>query len=768
MRYIYTAFLVILAAAACCEGDAGVYSRRWSRGDFEETIRLKDSWLNNDIGKGEYAPPPWTPMEVKGKNIACWGRVYIYDNSILPAQVVSAGKELFAERPVFVLHSADERLVFDEASVEIEMVHSGLVKVSAMAHSGPYTLRLDKEYEFDGMAKISLSLSGEQGCPPVDGFFLEFPLRTQKTILYNFTGARYGLEIQSRGGPLTPPLSDSGFIPEGGKILDTFREIIWLGDREAGLAWFAEGMKGWRIRNEKEIQSIGAAGPDPRIFRIKFADESFSPDESPLDIVFGLQATPMRPRPENFRSISKWSHYWGEERNIYWQWFWWEGEHILYQDTHAEKAKAHISEKRAKGMEVMPYSSVEYHGDRMFYMNEFGTVEYPGMKLREIMLWGNTWGDICPCTPPGPQKKSGTFMGYDKPPERALEIKNTALKNRSAGRIKGRSIEEVMSMEHFAEGEWMGELFMPRAVAYRFCPASSFQDYYIWMLHKAVRDTGLGAIYLDQQLRACLEARHGCGYIGYDGEWRGEAPIFAMREAVKRIYFVYYELNGRPPLIKWHCSQQMVIPAMSFIDIFWDGEAYDARGGERSLLNRHFYSEFMDEGVMQVPHMGKQFGFAADFLPVFTRVDPDFAPAPASVRDMMGLLMIHDSNVNAYWQTNHPRLIDFIQRKRLSYPLESMEVQYYWEEPGSVKISRGNVRHIIHYDDEHALLILFNWSGDTVLADIELDVPMLSSGAKGMKVTDVLSKHEIFRGGGQFEIDILPRDFRMMELKWDF
>jgi hypothetical protein len=358
-------------------------------------------------------------------------------------------------------------------------------------------------------------------------------------------------------------------------------------------------------------------------------------------------------------------------------------------------------------------------------------------------------------------------------PAEALERKNRAL-TRKANRLPGGNpLEELLARpRHSGPGEdWDDVLFKPATYPERFCYNSSFQDYYVWKLDELVRRTGLSSIYLDQQIYACVNPEHGCGYIDYKGEWAGQGNVFAMREMTKRIYMVFSRINKRYPEIMWHCSQQMVIPAMSFCTIYFDGEKYTSPNHTRSIMNHEFYSAFLTEEVMQVQHMGKPFGFVADFLPeinmVAARGLPIKSPTAATIRDMMGLLMIHDSHLDGMGHVYHPALVERIVGARLAYPLDKMKVAYYWEPDSGVAVSPRNVKFILHHDSEKALLILFNWSDDTILAEAALDYALLGLSAAGTpRVRDVLTGEPVETRGRTVATEMLPRDFRMMDVRW--
>ena len=761
--HLLAAALCLLVGQAAAQNAAGVpapvasaYTRKWTRAELEETLKASKEWLGNSLGKDEVAPPPWTPMAVAGQSIRCWGKLYRYGNSVLPVSMSSQGAELLSGKPEVRVKSGGRWIEFKSAEVTVERKHDGLVNVRTVSRAGSYILELDTGYEFDGMGKVRLRLSSSDG-GGAEGLQLDIPLQARRSVLFHLTGSRADIKVDGEliRGAAYPPMCDSGPVPAGGRRLDAFREIIWLGDREVGFCWFADSMEGWPIRDETDIQVITPEAGGGRSLRIKFADKPFSLAK-PHEWVFGIQATPMRPRPADFRTRVGW-----ETRTngapVQQRWRWGDGCYYPFQDTYPEQARADVEAERARGKEIMPTSSVEYFGMHRFSKNPYGPVSGPGLMQREVMFWKEQWDQM---------------RKVKESPEEALALKNRALSRQADCLPGGHTVDALLALpRHTAPGnDWDGVLWKPDTYPERFCYSSSFQDYYVWKLAELIKRTGLSALYLDQQLYACVNPDHACGYIGYQGEWTGQGNVFAMREMAKRIYIVFSQLNGREPQVMWHCSQQMVIPAMSFCSIYFDGEKYTSPNHARSIMNHEFYSAFLTEEVMQVQHMGKPFGFIADFLPeiisVAARGLPPSSPTVATTRDMMGLLMLHDSHIDGWGHAYHPALIERIVGARLSFPLDRMKVAYYWEAGSGVTTAPGTVKSILHYDGQKALLILFNWGDETVLAEAGLDPARLGVSAGGMRVKDVLTGEPIETRAHTLKADLLPRDFRMFEVKW--
>ncbi|MBI4023487.1 MAG: hypothetical protein HY360_00805 [Verrucomicrobia bacterium] len=670
------------------------YARKWTAEELGDELLNSAKWQNNQLGIATDVPKPWTPMRVNGPTIECWERSYEYRDSALPVQVTSRGEKLFAAPPRVVLTKNQKRFVFEKATVQIKLVNDGLVRVETVSQAGPYEVQIVAEYEFDGMAKIDMKLANPEGGESADGLALEFPIKPQHSSLFHITASTSG----------HPPATDSGFVPKEGMKMDEFRELVWLGDHTRGFCWFAESLENWPIKDENGIEVIEPARDGARLLRIKLADRPFTLGR-PLALVFGFQATPTRPRPDNFRFLADFNA-------MEWCWFWGDGPYTIWQSL-PDRAREQIQTARTKGREVMPCSSLMFYGQHHFAKSLFGDIPNPGLINREAMLWGPLW--------------SATTIPTEVPrvPER-----------------------------HTAPGEWYGKKFEPGGLD-GYCPASDFQNYYLWRLNDLIQKTSLGGLYLDQPAIRCSNAHHHCGYVNYRGQWTPRLPLFAMRQMIKRINRLFYDAHGKT-FIRWHCSNQILVPVMSFINIYWDGENY-ASG---PLRVSEFYSKLLNEGRLQTQHTGVPFGFAPDLLPEF---DGAYAPTPASVRDMMGLFMIHDSTSSPA-HSAHDALIRFLQDKRFGVDLANKQVLYYWNNDPRLKVSPATVKPILHFSPDGGLLVLFNWSDDPVDADVRLDPAGLGLGGN-LAVRDLVSETEFPVKDGTLRLPILPRDLRMLQLK---
>ncbi|MCM8769772.1 MAG: DUF6067 family protein [Candidatus Omnitrophica bacterium] len=675
------------------EKEEQAYKRKWSAQELGQTLLEASEWKKANVGITDKVPPPWSPLRVENQTVHCWGRSYQYQNSLFPARIISQDKVLVETPPYLILRGKKREYRLSAAEVEMEKINDGLVKVKTRTTTGPFSAEVTTDYEFDGMAKSELSLTCLEAPSELSRISLVIPLNSQYCRLYHYSASISG----------HAPASDSGYLSKKGFSLDFLREIVWIGDNWTGFSWFTESLENWPLKDEKNIQSLSQAGQENRLFTVKFGDKPLFL-QKPLRLVFGFAATPVKPRPTDFRNRS-----WSE--SVDWCWFWGDGQYYPFL-SNPEKARQQVEKARSKGKQVMPCSSITFHGLYRFYESYFGLVDNPGLKHRAMLLFEPIW------------RQTTIYSPLSLPADK-----------------------------HTADGLWFGKKFQPQGLT-SLCAASDFQDYYLCQLAKLVKETGLTAIYLDQPLYRCSNPHHGCGYINYRGEWTPRMPIWAMRNMLKRMYNVFVESHGQS-FIRWHSSNQIPVFLISFIDTFWDGENYGS--GPQKVFE--FYSQLLSEGKMQAQHTGLQFGFYPDLLPEF---EDRYAPTPASIYDMMGLFMVHDSTV---WPAHcrYPQLVKLIQEKRFSFPLEKMKVAYYWEKSTPVAVRPERVKWIFHYGQEKNLLVLFNWSDHWQTAQVRFSPEFLSN--TPLVAIDLLTGEKIpWPLKDTLILPICSRDLRLIEI----
>jgi hypothetical protein len=103
--------------------------------------------------------------------------------------------------------------------------------------------------------------------------------------------------------------------------------------------------------------------------------------------------------------------------------------------------------------------------------------------------------------------------------------------------------------------------------------ARGFADYYAAGVDRLLK-LGSDGIYndgLDSDLYPSQNLYAGSGYLDENEIPRPTVPIFAWRESFKRLYRMIKEHDPNGFIVN-HCSRQLVLPTMSFSDIYYTGE----------------------------------------------------------------------------------------------------------------------------------------------------------------------------------------------------
>jgi len=122
---------------------------------------------------------------------------------------------------------------------------------------------------------------------PADGLTLEIPVKAENAI------------YRHRVGPTWIPTS--GNVPPGEGVVDKTKWVpfVWLGDNDRGLFWFAENDAAWANGQAENAIEIVRQGQEI-VLRLNLLNKG---DKLPADwkLVFGLQATPVKPVPKDWR-----------------------------------------------------------------------------------------------------------------------------------------------------------------------------------------------------------------------------------------------------------------------------------------------------------------------------------------------------------------------------------------------------------------------------------------------------------------------------------
>ncbi len=304
-------------------------------------------WLNNKIGVTDKVLKPWTPLEAQSGTVKMWARDYNFGNNALPQQITSLG-ETVLQSPARLMVDG-KPLLAGNAKTD-EKTPARVVR-SGASQSGPWQVDWKCTAEYDGMLwyEVTLTPNGNQATA-LNSLALELPLRPETSGLYNASNGSFGLGGGESGA--TPAQWNSGW-----------KQVFWLGNERAGLCWFAESDQNWKLGNPRDALSF-SKNANGTLAKVQFvsAPKNIS---GPTTYRFGLQATPTRPMPENWRS-TQWSSRGSDSiatdkpfqptNSISW-WMEWSPKISSPFDIKPEAAQA-VAKYHEAGIKVIPYQAL--------------------------------------------------------------------------------------------------------------------------------------------------------------------------------------------------------------------------------------------------------------------------------------------------------------------------------------------------------------------------------------------------------------------------
>ena len=304
------------------------YSWSGQRGRCSKTFpRIHFPWENNSLGLEHTVYPPFEPIRVRGTTVAVVGRTYQMNSFGMFDSVQSKGRELLAAPIRVVCETAQGTVAWEKLEVSGKAEYADGAVFTARAVSSPVVVQTRSSIEEDGCVKIEMDLLPVAQPQEIQRLWIEIPLKDAEAPLFhyiadedtmrnNFGGAtprggRIVWDVESQ--PETPPTWRVEPGPQEGAIWDSsqvkhatgphagpFVAYLWLGAEERGLCWFGENDRGYVVDADTPTQVL-LREQDRLILCVNLIQRPIVLTET-RRIVFGLQASPTKPMPENWRS----------------------------------------------------------------------------------------------------------------------------------------------------------------------------------------------------------------------------------------------------------------------------------------------------------------------------------------------------------------------------------------------------------------------------------------------------------------------------------
>jgi len=267
--------------------------------------RRKFPWEGNKLGISESVPRPFIPVKVDGSTVEVVLRTYTINEFGLMDRIVADGREILAASMSITFALPDGKAgAWISKSVKAESNTETTARFVSHLVAPELTIETRTTVEYDGVAKVEMTLKPGKTSAPISSLWIDIPLNNAEVPLYHTYVDRNRINPSAYVPQGEGVVWTSNDAPRSGAWRNSFTPYIWVGAEGPGLAWFGENDRGYFTEkggSKKPIQELIRKG-EQLILRVYLVNKEVT-IKAPSSLVFGIQATPTKPMPENWRSI---------------------------------------------------------------------------------------------------------------------------------------------------------------------------------------------------------------------------------------------------------------------------------------------------------------------------------------------------------------------------------------------------------------------------------------------------------------------------------
>ncbi len=700
--------------------------------DFAFSIK-NYPFKNTKIGLTKMILPPYTPLKLTGSSSLDTVTVnYQYNGMALPEKIIVRQSEptvggefenvLSAPVQLIVKVNGKELSINPKALPQVKKQSGEEITLCGSVKNSKMQIAVDNRIEYDGLNNITLSIASVSGKVTVDTLALRIPLSEKQATLLHVIGDRNRIAT-AKSMPSGNGRIWSSMELKNSNLPGNFKPMIWVGNEDRGLTWYADSDENWSVDYSRPAQEIIRENGNLYL-QINFINRP-TVITAKRDIKFGILATPPKPLPENWKA---------------------------FEITSAVKGSNYY--KDWKFSPAMPnLDRIELISTRSPLVDAV----YSRCPLN--------WQDAKAFVSKVNKHINGTVMRYW-----CHDISGGPIAEYYRGEW-AHGAKGVFAMPGHDEKHYGDAAANPLNYTYWFINwrAKSYHDYCAWALDQFLKNLGEHSYYEDNQY---IKVGHyddvALIHFGEDAAGKGRyrnargnairrALITDMREYNRRIATVYAENNMRN-LSAVHKSTQMQIPAFTFVTFAMDGEQLPiVKPGMGD------YIDLFPLDYVRAHILGRQYGVIGFWLDQIKTADPERKIA----RSFFALTMIHELPVWAawMWQLNEAgmALPNKVWKLKSEFNMRKpTEFFPYWgnKHKPFYRVDSDNVVISLWKQQDRTLAVVTN-TGEAGEFNISLDTAKTVN-KKDFKITNYENKEVVAENTGNFKLNIPRHDFRIL------
>jgi hypothetical protein len=687
----------------------------------KELINKRFAWEHNKLGVSSKVFPPFKPLQVSGRDVKAVMRQYQFNDFGLWSKVTARSKELLAAPMNF---TCGEKWLAKKCRI----VSANQDKVIAEGEARTATFRLQtvSTLDYDGCMKVEMTLIPLQKNTEIKNLSLNIPLKSQVIHLMHIIKSG-----NIRSNPAITVPQGQGVVWKSldhgnGYMLGNMHPYIWLGEMDRGLAWFADNDRGWNTDDKTPAQELIRKN-GILTFKCNFIDKPLKLTK-PRKIVFGLQASPVKPMPADWRKTKyKIPPHGGS--NMYW------AIPTAYAGKYPVGNDWKIIDEMVKARKT---GIVDSKILEQWLKHNYAGASKDVMKMYRAHIRGGFYNMIA-----------------KNPKQPKLLYFEEHCQDRTSPEWE--VFQDEWGSKDFTARKWFKKLDDNNRIhgaGVRINTVKSYQDFALWYVKKW-NEHGIG-IYCDNTFpRNNYDLNTSAAYKRADGQIQPSAGIWDLRDYHKRMWILQQQVQpGVPfPLMKsLHITNGMLIPVVGWSDILLDLE-WTWEGGTKPFPTELLEIESTGRQAGCYPHIHYFLIGMRNMYPNGYRkpYDKKMARAEWGMRSVYEILRYKARGVS-FDQWN--KIIS-----NFGYGTKQCRVYNYWEDNYPLTVSNNQVKTILLKNGSKYMVIVQSWLDTPCKTNVAMNRYAITSAFNSETGKAVqLAK-------GKLQLSLEPYGMRIIEFK---
>ncbi len=671
-----------------------------------EFVRTVFPWENNQLGITDKVYAPFKPLTFNGDTLKTVLNEYTFEPSGLYADVKPRGESLFKGKSSlhFKADGKDGRIVKKDGHFTRKSGYSADFAGTVRTDSG-LSIETKSLTEYDGCTRFEMTLAPEPGkTPRLDSLYLDIPLDSAQIRLFHVIKAG-----NIRSNPAIKVPAGEGVVWKStdtavsGEFYGNMHVYLWLGEMDRGLSWFAENDRNFSLDDKKPAQEL-IRKDGVLTLRIHFVNKPFTLNQ-PRTLVFGMQASPVKPMPQDWRNPKLVIPPHGGS-NAYW------GIRPSYAGKYPVGYDWEYVDEMVKARESGKINPK--------YIDSFLKKHYSDMPedLQKNYRAHAYNGHLSMMAQRG---KNPTMMYL----EEHCQDQTTP---------EWETFQDEWGLTNFTSRKWLKEkdlinASLRSAAGLHIMPVKSYQDFVMWQCREWLK-RGIG-LYCDNAFpHNSTDPLNSNAYVREDGSVQPAANIWDMREYHKRMWQLTREMQEKvkwPLLVNLHITNAVFLPVVCWTDVQLDLEWGWASG----------YKPFPPE-LLEIETTGRQLGvYPQAHFPIVGcglvhenptylngKIDEDMVRTDWAMRMIYSVLRYDIRGEN--FTPMNKIVNDF------GYGTDACNVFEYWQRDYPLSVEPAEtVKSVLLRSGDRAILILASWNEQPVTVRISAKKPLKILSAQG-------------------------------------